>query len=421
MRRRALSIALLAGFALLACNQIFGIDSGDLVEPSDAGSDASNDGAISDAGSDSPTSSEAGFPDAAPYWLFTSTDFNSHTEVSLLTPGTPATSIGSFNLSTGDALAYASNGRAFIIDQAAGDVYLLDRDSPQTLAAIKEIHTSIGLDGGSEPSNPYAVVMVSETKGYIVRYDSNELMVVDVTKTNASGIFTAQSVIDLTAFAGSAGLARMVDGAFNPATNTAYIALERIDTHTLSCTDDALLVPINAATDQVVDRNTSGTVDVGDAIPLVGRNPSNIVSDLANNRLLVVNQGCNEGDGGARGADIDIVDLGASTVDAGVAVSVTAADLGATDIALLYANTMTAFVFDHSWTKASFIPPWVPFVDVSGTTVIGISNDKTPDGGTNWGVYSVQTSGGLSVEAFKNVFSTVNNPNGFSLSAVLVH
>ncbi len=161
--RHWVGAAVVIACAPFGCNAIFGIEPGNLV---DASADSSSDVIITDAGSEAEaaaTDADAG-PNA--YWMFTSTDFVSNAEVTVVTPSdTNATAFGRFKLPSGDALANGSRGRAFVINRTTGDVFVLDKTDPGNLTKVTRIHTMLGLDGGPEPSDPYAVVMVDDQKG----------------------------------------------------------------------------------------------------------------------------------------------------------------------------------------------------------------------------------------------------------------
>lgn len=198
--------------------------------------------------------------------------------------------LGSLVLAEQDSLISTEQGRGFVLERPfdkMGRLNILKQDRPW------EIEASIDL---GEKTSPYAVTVPSNNKAYVIMYASNKLAVIDLQTKKKTGD------IDLSEFVDGAdddGLVEPVDAVFDPASNRAYVALQRTNmgwkqTTTgqwaLLCNNvKPLVVGVDTLNDKVIDLNGAAS---GKAIELQGFNPSSLQWNASKNKLIVVHSGC---------------------------------------------------------------------------------------------------------------------------------
>ncbi len=413
-------VASLGGW--LGCNLIFDIEPGNLTLGSEGGSgDTSVDGAVADTsvGFDAADAADAAPP---PLWMFVSSDFSSKAEVTLVTPGATPTLLKHITLSTNDAVAYASGGRAFILNRGSGVVYVLNQQTPSDDSKITQIKSSP--DGGY--IDPVAVVVANGKKAYVLRYATNRILPVDLSNVNDAGFVGQGTEIDLTKLVASNdpdGLVEMIDGVLDPVSQHVFVALQRI--HPIgfpnnACTMGSLLVEIDPTNDTLV----------GLPIVLAGDNPLALILDAPNHRVLAVDNGCVPGDGGAyAGAGIEEVDL----LSRNAKMLLSANSYATAPTALLYLAGDSAYVETgvakpqwNAWnpTQSSLgnvvSLPLAPFAD--GTdAIIGVVNESAaiPDAAA-WATHRITSQATLDTQVLPNLFSKVNIASPYSVTSALL-
>lgn len=219
--------------------------------------------------------------------LVAGTDFTT-TEISTIDVGAGVV-LGHASVPDGDAIPVASGGRSFVLERTNDIVHLLsDTGAIEYSLPLNDGDTGVSL-------NPHTVVVASNSqgdKGYVPLYEGNAIVVIDP----IAGV--EQTRIDLSSYLDAADTDGSVEadmGFYDPTTNRAYFDLQRIDFNTfpnLACpAAPSLLIGVDAATDSIVDINGSGA---GDAVELSLVGPADIVFDAANNRALLVYNGCIE-------------------------------------------------------------------------------------------------------------------------------
>jgi hypothetical protein len=244
-------------------------------------------------------------------------------------------------------------GLVFVVNRFGQDnVQVID--PARQYATVRQYSTDNG-------SNPQDIAFSGARKGYISRYGSAELLVVDA--------FTGfrHGTISLAAFADSDGLPEMwrmaIVGPY------LFVACQRLTNFVAA--NPSVVVVIDTRTDSVVDVDplTAGV----QAIPLVGRNPfTDFVVDPATGRLLI---GC-AGDFGVLDGDIEAIDpvafqnLGVIATEAALG-----GDLG--DIVWHEATHSYAIVSDASFNTA--LVAWNPTTGAAIGTVHAPGGFSLPD------------------------------------------
>jgi len=142
-----------------------------------------------------------------------------------------------------DAVIREQRGRIFAINRFGGD-NIQEINPDDDYATLWQCSTVAG-------SNPHDIVLTSDTKGYVSRYDATSLLIIDPS-TDATCATFEVGTIDLAPYADADGLPEMdqmvvVDGFL-------FVALQRLDrTDFFRPAGSGALVVIDTVTDSVVD------------------------------------------------------------------------------------------------------------------------------------------------------------------------
>jgi hypothetical protein len=164
-------------------------------------------------------------------------------------------------ITAGDSVLRMHNGRAFVLNRfAANNLQEIDLDDPD-FAALSQCSLGSG-------ANPHDVVLITEEKGYVTRYDKPGLGVVDLSVDSTCGGFVSK-LIDLSALSDSDGVPEMdqmalIDGSL-------FVALQRLDRRNF-------FLPTGPGTLAVIDT-------VSDT--LIGEVPLQIVNPFAETKGLI--------------------------------------------------------------------------------------------------------------------------------------
>ena len=312
---------LLLASAAAACNEVFDIESPTLVpEASDASNDASNNSPESDGSIDSTvpafdaTTPIDGGPDgiAPPQVLIT---YNQ----TAVDGG--KTEVVSFDLQT-LAIAGRYEGPGFIgttyvdqlpflLQQEDDLVLLLNRSNPT--ATPLSFWNVAGGDGGYSYTDPGAVVVVG-TKAYVLRYNRNDVMVLDLGAggTAASPALPTKKV-SLAQFHDpndSDGIVEPAAAYYDPGSKLLYVVIGNIDeNHNTPCTTTSEIIAIDTTNDTI--HPLPGGTGPGGGVALIGSNPPlgvKVIARPADNKLFVLTAGC-YGNGVLARAEVDSVSL----------------------------------------------------------------------------------------------------------------
>ena len=365
---------------------------------------------------------DGGSAEAAP-----AADAQSPSRLLLSFNGSSQSEVVAFNLQSGTVdgfLTYAGDigttavtaSSPWALEQGNDVVAQLNPKKPWQVQSSWNVALSdYAADAGysSSYSDPMSV-LAAGNKTYVLRYTRNEIAVFDSSQVVDGG--APSSAIDLSSQlqAGGDGYVEMTAGYYDATTKRLYVLLGNIDRYDVAadgytqlCSTTApTLVAIDTTTDTLVNLNAgSDAGTMGWTLP--GYDPYGqgaMVYDPPNNRLLVLQSGCNtaETDGGVGPVvrrEIDAISL--ATGAAQQLVDLTSAPF---PTALYYVDAQhvivqldTAYPWNPSSTTLGAAIPNAPeafSVDGNGN-LVGITQPFEPDGGTGpWTVVSVNAADG---------------------------
>jgi hypothetical protein len=213
----------------------------------------------------------------------------------------------------------------FLLNQSLDTI---DRIDPASWTVDGSWSVALPGDSGGAYSDPYAVVVASESQVYAIRYLSNVIDIFDMTKPADGGKRTG--VIDLSSLVQPAdkdGNVEATGAVYVASSKLLYVVLGNIDTYatdaymgsfdTICVSTKSSVIAIDTVKNKVV---TLGGAAPGGGIALEGYDPSSVVYDAKGSRLLVFEAGCNPAptaDGGPPGMirqrGVEQVDLTSKT------------------------------------------------------------------------------------------------------------
>ncbi len=131
-------------------------------------------------------------------------------------------------------------------------------------------------------SNPSDLLIVSDTKAYLLRYGSGKLWIVNPSAATEAGFKTGE--IDLSAY-DSDGVPEMTGGLIKD--GKLYVAMQRLEF--FDAVKSSYVAVIDTSNDQEIDTNPSASGLKGIELPV--RNVSGLVSVPNSNRILVIAAG----------------------------------------------------------------------------------------------------------------------------------
>ncbi len=311
MTHKRFSLALVLGAPLLGvvCSAAAGCGDDEVFNTTDAGSFEAgplpeSGPNVQPEGGDSAVPSNCGDPTGAPERL-------------LLTINGATSEVAAFNLasktvdgrfgfkaSTGQTFSFGTD--PYVVEQGADIVARMNAQRPWEPISTWNVAGDDRVDGGPN-AQPVAVVVPSCGKGYVLRFESNKIAVIDTTKSADGG--APASYIDLSSLVQTEdtdGRVEMTSALYIPSKKLIYVLLGgwdktkvATDGFTALCaTSKPSIIAIDPDTDKVV--SLGGTAP-GGGIALEGYSPTlgnELVYDAARDRLLVLNTGCNVDTGG---------------------------------------------------------------------------------------------------------------------------
>jgi hypothetical protein len=343
--------------------------------------------------------------------------YNGTTQSELVAFGLQSGAIDGFYVYPGFiGTTFVTPASPWLLEQASDVVARLDKTEPWRVqsswnVALNDYAADAGFS--TSYSDPDAVVVGAGKYAYVLRYTRNLIAKVDATEMVDGGAPVKTIDLGSQVQAGGDGYVEMTAGYYDPGTQRVYVVLANIDRfnvasdgYTLLCSATTpTLVAIDTTSDTLVSLNPDGGT-MGWALP--GYNSvfgtASMVYDAPNDRLLVLQAGCNTsaGDGGAGPLvqrEIDAISLSTGTAQKLVDLTTAAfpAGLYPIDAQHVVVQLDTAYMWNPS---SSTLGPAIPnapqafSLDGKGN-LVGVTQPVAPDGGVGpWTVVSVNVADG---------------------------
>ncbi|HTQ42087.1 MAG TPA: hypothetical protein VMI75_04960 [Polyangiaceae bacterium] len=343
--------------------------------------------------------------------------FNGSTQSELVAFGLQSGTIDGFYVYPGFiGTTFVTPNSPWLLEQASDVVARLDPLMPwQVQSSWSVALNDYAADAGySSPySDPDGIVVGAGTKTYVLRYTRNLMAVLDSSQVVDGGAPTKTIDLSSELQADGDGYVEMTAGYYDSTTQRVYVLLANIDRfdvasdgYTLLCAPTSpTIVAIDTTSDTLVDLNPDGG-SMGWTLPGYDPafSPSAMVYDGPNDRLLVLQSGCNQsdGDGGAGPLvqrEIDAISLTDGTAQKLVDLTAAAFPSGLyyVDAQHVIVQLDTAYMWDPS---SSTLGPAIPnapqtfSLDGQGN-LVGITQPIAADGGIGpWTVVSVSIADG---------------------------
>jgi hypothetical protein len=308
-RRFALALVLgasLAGFSAAAA----GCGDDEVFKATDAGSFEAS--AVPETGTmmtpdagDSAAPSTCGNPTGAPERLLLTVN-GATSEVAAFDLGTKMVDGRfAFAASTGQTFSFGTD--PYVVEQGGDVVARMNAQRPWEPVATWNVAGDDRTDGGPK-AQPVSVVVPSCKKGYVLRFESNKIAVIDTTQVGAeAGV--PESYIDLSSLVqadDTDGRVEMTSALYVPSKKLIYVLLGGWDKSKVAMDGFTALCATSKPSIIAIDPDTNMVVSLGGTAPgggisLVGYSPAlgnALVYDAARDRMLVFNSGCNADMGG---------------------------------------------------------------------------------------------------------------------------
>ena len=246
--------------------------------------------------------------------------------VAVVAARAPDFSSGAVSLVNGDSFAAQNNLAATasdIVVRAAGAQFFLierfglttvkrfDLDTPNT----PTLPASTQDEGDVDDSNPADLILLSPTKGYLLRYGSGTVWIVDPSATSEADFKTGE--IDLSHYDAD-GVPEMIAGVIDQ--GLLYVAMQRLEGFA-SVKNGYVAVIDTGSDEEIVTGDDPGLPGI--ELPL--RSPTGLVRDPASDDLLVI------GSGGFDGSFTPQFEGGIARIDTGAFTAELRLDDGTAD------------------------------------------------------------------------------------------
>jgi hypothetical protein len=398
----------------------------DVAAPADAGSHADVGTVPSDAAQAPDTSADAGDASLPPRLLLS---YNASATSELVAFGLQSNAVdGRFVYPGFIGTTYVNPASPWLMEQADDVVGLLDPQEPWVVSSSWNVALDDEGDGGfaASYSDPVAVVAGPGTKAYVLRYTRNDIAVIDTSVVADGGLPVATIDLSSQLQAGGDGYVEMTAGWYDATNQRLYVLLGNINRGDVGCTGYCQLCSDTSPTIVAIDTTTNALVpigaDGGTSYLLGGYDPAfgaAMAYDSTNNRLLVLETGCNTAleDGGvgpivkreveavslANGSAQELLDLTPDAFPAG---------LFYIDPHHAIVQLDTAYTWDPTTsTLGPAIPNAPEAFDIDGQgNLVGVTENYLTDGGFGgFSVISVNPSDGGVTTLGQNPFSLGNS------------
>ncbi len=182
---------------------------------------------------------------------------------------------------TSDIAVRADGDHYFLIQRFGSN--LISRYAAGNTTALYTYSTQSPEDtAGGVDSNPYDIIVASDTKAYLLRYGSSKIWIVNPTATSEAAFKTGE--IDLAAYDAD-GVPEIASAVIKD--GKLFVLMQRLEFY--SATQPGYVAVIDVATDQEITAVTRESGLKGIELPL--RNPSKLVAVPGESEILVVAAG----------------------------------------------------------------------------------------------------------------------------------
>lgn len=309
----------------------------------------------------------------------------------------------------------------FVLEQENNLVGRLDPARPWIIDSSWNVLLKDAIDGGYAYTDPYAAVVGAADKTYVLRYNRNEIAVLDASQKVDGGPPTFHA-IDLSSLVqpNGDGAVEMTGGVYVAATKRLYVVLGNLNQNTytdgdLLCTGTvSTVIAIDTTSDALVDLHGTGP---GGAIALKGFNPAfnGIIYDPSGGgRILIDEAGCNTppatADAGPgaitkRGVEeVKLSDLSTTMLLDTTPASVFPAGSGYPSGFVYISPTEAVLGFDFTGTE---VYTWDPTTTTLGKLIPNAPDEFTYDGAGNLlGAATTEDDAGSTTNVVKVVIAT---------------
>jgi hypothetical protein len=296
----------------------------------------------------------------------------------VINPATKA--VGGTISFTGNGITDARNTSAmFLLEQAVHIVAKLDPAKPWTVESTWDVLGTDGPDSGATQYNPdpLGVVVDSGTAAYVLRYERNDVAVIDESMNVDAGAPTSTvSLATLLETGDSDGVVDMTAGVYVPSSKRLYVVLGNVDQNVAAQYNGNTICDAGlTSTVTAIDTTTNTIVSLGGSgpkgsIPLTYYDPTGMVYDETGGRLLIWSGGCYAKPATVGGAVGSITERGIEAIDLTTGKSSSLLPLTAGLFGAGFDDVVTSFAYiDSTHAVLSFDSSEVYAWDPTKTTV----------------------------------------------------
>ena len=215
-------------------------------------------------------------------------DFSSGA-ISLALDKSPYTVQNGLDATTSDLSVRGAGDHFFLIRRYGTDT--ISRYAANTPTAA--VYTYSTQDAGDQAdSNPYDIVVLNDTKAYLIRYGSSNLWIVNPSATSEANFKIGS--IDLSAYGVGGGAPQMSAGLIK--NGKLYVAMQCLDNtnFSLPATQNGYVAVIDTSTDKEIATGDANATLKGIALPV--RDPVRLASVPGSDAVLVDADGGYDGD-----------------------------------------------------------------------------------------------------------------------------
>lgn len=285
---------------------------------------------------------------------------------------------------TGAGVTDARNTSAlFLLEQGAHVVAKLDATKPWEVDSTWDVLGTDGPDSGNTEYNPdpVGVVVDSGTVAYVLRYERNNIAVINESMNVDAGVPSSTvSLATLVQTGDSDGVVDMTAGVYVASSKRLYVVLGNVDQNVAALYNNSTICNASlTSTLTAIDTTTNTVVSLGGSgpkgsIPLTYYDPTSMVYDAPGGRLIIVSSGCYAKPATVGGAVGDVTERGIEAVDLATGKSTSLLPLTATLFGGTFDDVVTSFAYiDSTHAVVSFdsseVYSWNPTMTTVGSVI----------------------------------------------------